>query len=76
MTAALLLHRASGAPIPTAFRKAAFGTNDPFAAQREIAWAGPPPGVSWAGPVCGVSERACIAPASLCRPTDSSGSDA
>ena len=41
MTAALLLHRASGAPIPTAFRKAAFGTNDPFAAQREIAWAGP-----------------------------------
>jgi len=41
MTAPLLLHRADGAPISTAFRKAAFGSNDPFAAQREIAWEGP-----------------------------------
>ena len=41
MTAALLLHRADGAPLSTPFRKAAFGKDDPFAAQREIAWEGP-----------------------------------
>ncbi|KQV92661.1 cupin domain-containing protein [Pelomonas sp. Root1237] len=41
MTAALLLHRAHGAPISTPFRKAAFGKDDPFAPCREIAWEGP-----------------------------------
>jgi len=41
MTVALLLHRADGAPLSTAFRKAAFGTADPFARCREIAWEGP-----------------------------------
>jgi uncharacterized cupin superfamily protein len=40
MTAALLLHRADGAPLSTAFRKAAFGAADPFARCREIAWEG------------------------------------
>jgi len=41
MTLALVLHRADGAPVPTSFRKAPFGKNDPFARQREIAWEGP-----------------------------------
>ena len=41
MTVALLLHRADGAPLSTPFRKAAFGTADPFARHREIAWEGP-----------------------------------
>jgi uncharacterized cupin superfamily protein len=41
MTVALLLHRADGAPPTTSFRKAAFGTADPFARDREIAWEGP-----------------------------------
>ena len=41
MTVALLLHRADGAPLSTSFRKAAFGTADPFARDREIAWEGP-----------------------------------
>jgi uncharacterized cupin superfamily protein len=41
MTVALLLHRADGAPLSTTFRQAAFGTADPFAHCREIAWEGP-----------------------------------
>jgi uncharacterized cupin superfamily protein len=41
MTTALLLHRADGAPLSTAFRQAAFGKADPFASEREIAWEGP-----------------------------------
>jgi len=41
MTQALVLHRADGAPVSTAFRRAAFGTDDPFARHREIAWEGP-----------------------------------
>ncbi len=41
MTAALLLHRADGATASTSFRQAAFGTADPFARNREIAWEGP-----------------------------------
>jgi uncharacterized cupin superfamily protein len=41
MTTALLLHRADGAPLSTAFRQAAFGKADPFAREREIAWEGP-----------------------------------
>ena len=41
MTVALLLHRADGAPVSTSFRRAAFGKDDPFARQREIAWEGP-----------------------------------
>jgi uncharacterized cupin superfamily protein len=41
MNAALMLHRADGAPVSTSFRKAAFGNDDPFAAAREIAWEGP-----------------------------------
>jgi hypothetical protein len=40
MTAALLLHRADGAPPTTSFRQAAFGPADPFARYREIAWEG------------------------------------
>jgi uncharacterized cupin superfamily protein len=40
-TAALVLHRAGGAPVPTSFRRAPFGRNDPFARQRDIAWEGP-----------------------------------
>ena len=36
-----VLHRAGGAPLATSFRRAAFGRNDPFARQREIAWEGP-----------------------------------
>lgn len=41
MTVALRLHRADGAPPSTSFRKAAFGSADPFAPYREIAWEGP-----------------------------------
>ena len=41
MTVALLLHRADGALPSTSFRQAAFGTADPFARDREIAWEGP-----------------------------------
>jgi uncharacterized cupin superfamily protein len=41
MTVALLLHRADGAPVPTSFRRAAFGKDDPFARHRQIAWEGP-----------------------------------
>jgi len=41
MTAALLLHRAGGALPSTNFRIGAFGTTDPFARVREIAWEGP-----------------------------------
>jgi uncharacterized cupin superfamily protein len=41
MTVALLPHRAGGAPPATSLRKAAFGTADPFAPYREIAWEGP-----------------------------------
>jgi len=41
MTVALVLHRADGTPVSTSFRRAAFGPDDPFARQREIAWEGP-----------------------------------
>jgi uncharacterized cupin superfamily protein len=41
MTVALVLHRADGAPVSTSFRRAAFGKDDPFARNREIAWEGP-----------------------------------
>lgn len=42
MSAALLLHRADGAPpATTPYRPAAFGAADPFAPGREIAWQGP-----------------------------------
>ena len=41
MTVALVLHRADGAPVSTEFRRAAFGKDDPFARNREIAWEGP-----------------------------------
>ncbi|HEY9027698.1 MAG TPA: cupin domain-containing protein [Burkholderiaceae bacterium] len=41
MTAALMLHRADGAPLSTSFRRLAFGRDDPFAGAREIAWEGP-----------------------------------
>ena len=41
MTAALLLHRADGASTTTSFRQAGFGSADPFARNREIAWEGP-----------------------------------
>ena len=41
MTVALVLHRADGTPVSTAFRTAAFGKDDPFAGDREIAWEGP-----------------------------------
>ncbi|WP_412529784.1 cupin domain-containing protein [Burkholderia lata] len=41
MTAVFVLHRADGAPSSTALRKEAFGTSDPFASHREIAWEGP-----------------------------------
>ena len=54
MTVALLLHRADGAPLSTSFRKAAFGTADPFARCREIAWEGP--GSMSAGRVCFTGE--------------------
>ena len=41
MTTALILHRADGAPVSTAFRRKAFGKDDPFAREREVAWEGP-----------------------------------
>ncbi len=41
MTVALMLHRANGASVSTSFRRAAFGKDDPFARNREIAWEGP-----------------------------------
>ncbi|BEP64680.1 cupin domain-containing protein (plasmid) [Variovorax sp. V213] len=41
MTVALVLHRANGASVSTAFRRAPFGKDDPFARHREIAWEGP-----------------------------------
>lgn len=41
MTNVLMLHRADGAPLSTAFRRAAFGKDDPFGSCREIAWEGP-----------------------------------
>jgi uncharacterized cupin superfamily protein len=41
MTQAIVLHRAGGAPVSTAFHEAAFGGSDPFATRREIAWEGP-----------------------------------
>jgi uncharacterized cupin superfamily protein len=41
MTVAFVLHRADGAPVSTSFRRAAFGKDDPFARNREIAWEGP-----------------------------------
>lgn len=37
----IVLNRAGGAPLSTAFRHAAFGSADPFSQQREIAWEGP-----------------------------------
>ena len=41
MTTTLMLHRADGAPLSTPFRRSAFGKDDPFAREREIAWEGP-----------------------------------
>lgn len=41
MTTALVLHRGDGTPVSTSFRQAAFGKDDPFAREREIAWEGP-----------------------------------
>ena len=41
MSAAFVLNRADGALFSTAFRRAAFGHNDPFARHREMAWEGP-----------------------------------
>ena len=38
--ALVMLHRASGAPLPPSIRDAALGPADPFAAGREVAWAG------------------------------------
>lgn len=40
MSKAMLLHRADGAPLATAFRFGALGMDDPFAAERQIAWQG------------------------------------
>ena len=40
-TLMLQLHRADGAPLSTPFRRAAFGKDDPFARDRDIAWEGP-----------------------------------
>jgi uncharacterized cupin superfamily protein len=54
MTVALMLHRADGAPLPTTFRKAAFGAADPFARCRDIAWQGP--GAMCAGRVSFIGE--------------------
>ena len=54
MTVALVLHRADGAPVSTSFRRRAFGPNDPFARQREIAWEGP--GSMMAGRVSFIGE--------------------
>lgn len=55
MTTALMLHRADGAPLSTAFRQAALSPNDPFAQEREIAWEGP--NAMSAGRVSFVGER-------------------
>ncbi|OOG53169.1 cupin domain-containing protein [Polaromonas sp. C04] len=41
MTTTLMLHHADGTPLSTPFRRAAFGKDDPFAREREIAWEGP-----------------------------------
>lgn len=41
MTEVLVLNRADNAPLSTAFRQKAFGKDDPFGSQREIAWEGP-----------------------------------
>jgi uncharacterized cupin superfamily protein len=41
MTNVLMLHRAGGAPLSTAFRRAPFGKADPFGPHRDIAWEGP-----------------------------------
>ena len=41
MTTTLMLHHADGTPLSTPFRRAAFGKDDPFAREREIAWVGP-----------------------------------
>ena len=41
MTMTLMLHHAYVAPLSTPFRRAAFGKDDPFAREREIAWEGP-----------------------------------
>jgi len=41
MTSALMLNRIDGSPLSTSFRRAAFGKDDPFARNREIAWEGP-----------------------------------
>jgi uncharacterized cupin superfamily protein len=38
---ACVLHRADGGAVPTVFRRAPFGSSDPFARQRDIAWQGP-----------------------------------
>ena len=54
MTVALMLHRADGAPVSTAFRRAAFGQDDPFARHRDIAWEGP--GAMSAGRVSFIGE--------------------
>ena len=54
MTVALLLHRADGALASTSFRRAAFGKDDPFARNREIAWEGP--GAMSAGRVSFIGE--------------------
>lgn len=40
-TAAIVLHRGDGSTVATRFRRAAFGRNDPFARQRDIAWEAP-----------------------------------
>lgn len=40
MTTAVVLNRADGAPLSTAFRKTPIGEADPFAPHREIAWDG------------------------------------
>ncbi len=53
MTAALMLHRADGAPLTTTFRRAAFGKDDPFAQEREIAWEGPDSMIASRGSVIG-----------------------
>ena len=54
MTVALVLHRAGGEPLSTAFRRAPFGKDDPFARHREIAWEGP--GAMSAGRTCFIGE--------------------
>lgn len=40
MSKAMLLHRADGAALTTEFRRTPFGADDPFAAEREMAWLG------------------------------------